>query len=91
MGISRSYYETGWYEHAINFGLAAVAMNRYFPGVHKVIAFSQEESGNLDAAVTTMNCAVLYETSWNDDNKRDVRKLYDELHEELSSLQAGGK
>ena len=36
---------------------------------------------NIDAAIETMKCAVLYETPWDEDNKSENPKLYKELLE----------
>jgi len=64
---------------AQNAGEAAVQMNRYFPGVHKYIALAQQkESGDLDAAIATMNRAVLYEAP-GDAHLSDTKRLFKEL------------
>jgi len=65
---------------AQNAGEAAVQMNRYFPGVHKYIALAQQkESGDLDAAIATMNRAVLYEAPWDAQHLSDTKRLFKEL------------
>lgn len=84
MGLSRCAYELGVYDRSIYAAQAALDMNRHFPGVHKFKALSEKAQGDLDAAITTMNRAVLYETPWDEDNKAKVLKLYNELLSEKS-------
>jgi tetratricopeptide (TPR) repeat protein len=83
MGISQCFYETGKYEKSISSASAAIEMNPYFPGVYKFKALSQRAKGELGEAVKTMTRAVLYETPWDDDNRAEALKLYDELSSEL--------
>lgn len=42
MGFSRSFYEIGEYDKAIQAGSAAVEMNRFFPQVYKYIALAEK-------------------------------------------------
>jgi tetratricopeptide (TPR) repeat protein len=79
MGLSRCFYEAGVYEKSISAASAAIEMNPHFPGVYKFKALSQRAMGELDEAVKTMTRAVLYETPWDDDNKAEALRLYDEL------------
>ena len=79
MGLCRCSYELGNYEMAQNAGEAAVQMNRHFPGVHKYIALAQKESGDLDAAIATMNRAVLYEAPWDAQHMSETKRLFKEL------------
>jgi tetratricopeptide (TPR) repeat protein len=79
MGLSRCFYETSVYEKSIAAASAAIEMNPHFPGVYKFKALSQRAKGELDEAVKTMTRAVLYETPWDDDNKAQALRLYDEL------------
>lgn len=67
MGFSRCFYELGQYDQAMNAGEAAILMNRHFPHIHKYVALSQRDSGDLAAAITTMKNAVLYEAPWSDE------------------------
>lgn len=85
MGLSRCAYELGVYDRAIYAAQAAMDMNRHFPGVHKYMALSQKELGDIDGAIATMNRAVLYETPWDEDNKARVLKLYNELKAEKAA------
>jgi tetratricopeptide (TPR) repeat protein len=85
MGISRCAYEQGVYDKAIYGAEVALEMNRHFPGIHKLLALSQKANGDMDAAITTMNRGVLYETPWDEDNKAEVLKLYNELRAEKSA------
>jgi tetratricopeptide (TPR) repeat protein len=55
----------GRYENAIDFGNAAVKSNRHYERVYEPIALSFERSGDLIAAIKTMQQAVIYETPWN--------------------------
>ena len=79
MGLCRCFYELGDYERAQAAGSAALEMNRHFPGAHKYIALAQKESGDLDAAIVTMNRAVLYETPWSEENMAETKNLFEEL------------
>ena len=79
MGISRGFYETGEYDKAISAGETAIEMNRHFPGVHKYVALSHKQKGNLEEAHAVMNRAVLYETPWDDSNRQQNYDLWKEL------------
>jgi tetratricopeptide (TPR) repeat protein len=79
MGLARCAYEMKCYEKAIAASDWAIEMNRGFPGVHKYKALAEKARGDLDAAIATMNRAVLYETPWDDDNRRRALVMYDEL------------
>jgi len=79
MGVSHSLYEMGEYEPSIVLGTAVLDMNRHFPGVHKYIALSMRDSGDLDSAIDVMNRAVLYETPWDDKDRMKALDLYNEL------------
>ena len=62
MVMSQCLYELGKYEQSIECGTAAIEMNRHFTQVHKYVALAQKASGHLEASITTMKRAVLYET-----------------------------
>jgi hypothetical protein len=47
--------------------------------VYKYKALAQKAPGDLDAAIATVNRAVLYETPWDDNNRRIALAMYDEL------------
>jgi tetratricopeptide (TPR) repeat protein len=79
MGRARCAYEMKKYENAIAASDWAIEMNRGFPGVYKYKALALKELGNLDAAIATMNRAVLYETPWDDGNRKIALAMYDEL------------
>ena len=79
MGISRGFYETGDYDKALAAGEGAIEMNRHFPGVHKYVALSHKQKGNLEEAQAVMNRAVLYETPWDDSNRQQNYDLWKEL------------
>lgn len=84
MGLSRCAYELGVYDKSIAGAEAALDYNRHFPGVHRYKALSEKALGNIDAAIRTMNRAVLYETPWDECNKAENLKLYKELLAETS-------
>ena len=79
MGMYRGYYETGEYDEAIAFGDAVLRCFRQFPGVHKYVALSHKQKGNLEEAQAVMNRAVLYETPWDDSNRQQNYDLWKEL------------
>lgn len=79
MGMANCFYELGEFEKAIAASEAALTMNCHYPGVHQVKALSEKAMGSLEEAIKTMNCAVLYETPWDDDNKAEVLRFYNEL------------
>ena len=82
MGLSRCCYHLTEYDKAIDAGSAAIEMNRHFPQVHKYVALAQKASGDLDEARKTMARAVCYETPWDEENKREVMELYQQLMDE---------
>jgi tetratricopeptide (TPR) repeat protein len=82
MGLSRCFYYLGDYEKSIDAGGAAIEMNRHFPQVHKYVALSQKATGDVEAALLTMSRAVLYETPWDDVNKKTVLEMYERMKEE---------
>jgi tetratricopeptide (TPR) repeat protein len=79
MGLARCAYELKVFEKAIAASEWAIEMNRHFPGVYKYKALAQKKMGDLDAAILTMNQAVLYETPWDEENRQKALSLYDEL------------
>jgi tetratricopeptide (TPR) repeat protein len=85
MGMSECLYYLGKYKLAIEIGEAAIEMNRYFPQVHKFVALSQKDSGDLEAAIRTMGRAVCYETPWDEANKQIVLELYRELQQSANA------
>lgn len=80
MGLARCAFELGVYEKCLASSEAALDFNRHFPGVHKYKALSEKALGDIDAAIQTMNRAVLCE--WDEDNKAENLKLYKELLED---------
>jgi hypothetical protein len=79
MGFCRCFYEVGRYDHAIELGMSAIEMNRYFPEVHKYVALAQKANGDRIAARTTMKRAVIYETPWDDKNIAANKALLQEI------------
>jgi tetratricopeptide (TPR) repeat protein len=79
MGMSRCFFEISVYDKSIAAASTAIEMNPHFPGVYKYKALSQRALGELDEAVKTMTRAVLYEAPWDDVNKAEALKLYDEI------------
>jgi tetratricopeptide (TPR) repeat protein len=79
MGLCRCLYELEMYENAVDIGLDMLDMNRHFPGIHKYLALSVKACDELDSAIDIMNRAVLYETPWDDKNKMEAMKLYNQL------------
>jgi tetratricopeptide (TPR) repeat protein len=88
IGMSKCFYETGRYHDSIGIGMHALfEVSRSHPGVHKYLALSLKASNALDSAIDVMNCAVLYETPWDDKNRMEALKLFNEL----SALKANGQ
>jgi tetratricopeptide (TPR) repeat protein len=79
MGLARCAYELKVFDKAIAASDWAIEMNRHFPGVYKYKALAEKAMGDLDAAIVTMNRAVLYETPWDEENRQKALSLYDEL------------
>lgn len=73
--LCRCYYELGDYNRAIAAGSQAFKLNRHYAGTHKYVALAYSAKGNLKEAERTMNRAVLYETPWDEDNRRTQRQL----------------
>jgi tetratricopeptide (TPR) repeat protein len=83
IGLARCSYELGAYDRCIDGSDAAISMNRHFPGCHKYKALSEKALGKLDKSIATMIEACLYETPWDDKNKKEQLDLYDELVAEV--------
>ena len=88
-GASRCFYELKKYENAVAAGEAAMAMNRHFPGVHKLLARPQQAMGRIQLAVANMSRAVLYETPWDDLNQQKNIEFLQVLQEEQLHLPEG--
>merc|ERR1712222_279287 len=54
MKVSRCFYELGEYDRSICVGTGAIEMNRHYPGVHKYVALSHKELGNIEDAETLL-------------------------------------
>lgn len=65
-------YHFGKYEAAVQFGMGALEMNPYFPGAYYQVARAQWDMGDVEAAILTMEKAVVMEAPWDADNKRVV-------------------
>lgn len=81
-GIARCLFELKEYERAVAAAEAALAMNRHFPGVHKLLALPQRAMGKMQQAVASMSRAVLYEAPWDDLNKQENIALLQKLQQE---------
>ena len=66
-----------------------MAMNRHFPGVHKLIAWPQRGQGDLEEARKTMSRAVVYEAPWDDKNRESNIALLEELLRQPSAEESG--
>ena len=88
-GASRCFFELEKYENAVAAGEAAMAMNRHFPGVHKLLARPQQAMGRIQLAVANMSRAVLYETPWDDLNLQKNIEFLQVLQEEQLHLPEG--
>jgi tetratricopeptide (TPR) repeat protein len=77
--LCRCYYELGDYDRAIRAGSFALEMNRHYEGAHKYVALAHKAKGDLQQARRTMNRAVLYETPWDEDNRRTQAQLFREV------------
>lgn len=81
-GLCLCLYKMKVYDLAIENGEEAILLNRCFPYVHKYVALSHRDNGNLDAAIQTMGRAVTYEAPWDREPYRTVNlELYNELKE----------
>ena len=81
-GSSVCAYHLKNYDVAIDLGEAALQTNRAFPGVHKALALAYKASGNIEKARQLAAEAVLYEAPWDDDNKEETWKFWNEINEE---------
>jgi tetratricopeptide (TPR) repeat protein len=78
-GISRCCLGGGNLEGAVEFGHAAIEMNRSLPGVHRHVALAEREIGELDAAVRTASRAVLHEAPWDEENLKAAQATLETL------------
>jgi tetratricopeptide (TPR) repeat protein len=69
-GTAKCLFQLGHFDSAITAGEEALALDRRFPGVHKLLALPQLALGLLEAARTTMRRAVVYENPWDDENRQ---------------------
>lgn len=77
--MSRCAYELAEYDIAVEFGMAANSMNRYFPDSHKYLVLALRQNGNEEEAKRLAAEAVIFETPWDDDHRRKVRDYYREF------------
>mmetsp|Transcript_9810 Transcript_9810/g.24432 ORF Transcript_9810/g.24432 Transcript_9810/m.24432 type:complete len:427 (+) Transcript_9810:122-1402(+) len=87
-GLCMCLYKTKLYDLAIENGEEAISLNRCFPYVHKYVALSHRDNGNLDAAIRTMGSAVTYEAPW---DREPFRAVNLQLYNELKELKSGHK
>ena len=80
MGLTRTGYELGKYDAAIEVGSVAIKLNRHSVGVHKYVALSHKAKGDIDEAKKTMSRAILYETHFDKDNMQKNKELLQELN-----------
>ena len=81
MGLSRSMFETGKYDEAIEVGRLGIEVNRTSCGGHKYVALSQKAKGDIDEAKKTISRAILYEEHWDKDNLLQNKEILRELNE----------
>jgi hypothetical protein len=78
-GMSRCAYELGKYDIAIDVGLAAITMNRYFPGSHEYVVLaclaSPNPQHNQKAELYAAE-AVIYEAPWDDQHRAKVKDFF---------------
>ena len=75
VGLSRTTYEMGSYDYAIDVGSDAIEWDRSLAGVHKYVALAQTPLGDIDGAMKTISRAILYEEHWNKDNLQENKNI----------------
>jgi tetratricopeptide (TPR) repeat protein len=75
-GMAQCAYELGNYEFAIDFGKAAIAMNRYFPGCHHYVALSYLATSHTQEAQQCAAEAVMYEAPWDQEHRAKTKEFY---------------
>ena len=76
-GMARCAYELGNYDFAIDFGQAAIAMNRYFPGSHHYVALAYLASSNMQREAQQCAAeAVIFEAPWDEDHQAKTKGFY---------------
>ena len=80
LGLTRTKYELGKYDEAVEIGSVATKEFRQCPGVHKYVVLSQKANGDIDEAKKTISRAILYEKHWNKDNMQKNKELLQELN-----------
>jgi tetratricopeptide (TPR) repeat protein len=78
-GECRCMYHMHDFDSAIEEGLYAIKLCRHYDGVHKYVALSYKEKGDLEKAIEIMTQAVFYETPWDEENIYQAKLLLDEL------------
>ena len=77
--FSKCCFHQKQYDKAIEFGNMAIDMNRHYPQVHKHVILSHYEKGDVQQAQSVANRAILYETPWDEQNKRRNQAMYFQL------------
>jgi len=83
--MSRCTYELGMFEQSIIAGESSIVLNRSYEGVYTSIALSFKALGKLDHAIWIMQRAMRFETPWDEDNRRKIAALCEELKKEKES------
>ena len=78
-GASRCLYRLKDYDRAKKSAEMALDMNRYFPGIHILVAQSQWALDEKKEAIRTMCRGVLYETPWDEANQERNRVYLQEF------------
>ena len=74
------------YDLAIEMGMTAIEMNRHYPQVHTYVIKSWiGKGGDLNQAYVLACRALMYETPWDDTNKQQNQKLYNEIQDMMNS------
>lgn len=88
-GTIRCYYNEGKYDEAIKEweialagdSRAGISTYRTCSGAHKYVALSYRAKGHLETARRLVGRAILYESPWDEENRRENWELWKKLHE----------
>jgi MYND finger/RING-type zinc-finger len=78
-GASRSLFHLKDLKRALKLANDALAMNRYYPGIHILVAQAQWGLNKKKDAIRTMCRGVLYETPWDETNQKRNRDYLEEF------------
>lgn len=80
LGAQECAYQMKDYRYAMQLGDTVMKTNRFYPGVHKSTALAYRAIGKVEEARVLAARVVLYETPWDEENKKNNWKFWKEYN-----------